>query len=257
MEDFPGIQLHEMAIAIQNQITAVRTLEGMRSARAIIVVESNAMQIAASLKRKVDKMDMTDIFFLHLDPVANDDRKGFSNLGISRDTGELLPGLNTTPVMKSVLMEKIDEKLNEHKIHLHRHMITYATKNTAFEEQVGDAIDFSEPDVRRRLNLSMRPGMAETNADLQRIFVQEKSGQVRGELTSQFKRMLCVELRKVHPVTGNEKITYIYSGKNGYDPNTRMPFKDDMIMAITIGLHGAFYFYTKSQFISERAVVGL
>lgn len=257
MEDFPGIEEHEMALVIKHQIAAVRALDGMRTARAILVVESNAMQIAASMKRKISKMEIEDIFFLHLDPIANDDRRGYANLGIIRATGELLPGLITTPAMKSVIMEKIDEKLKEHRIHLHKDMITYATKNTAFEEQVGDSIDFTEPDARRQLNLRMRPGMAESESELQRIFTEEKSSRVRGELLNQFRRMMCVEIRKIHPATGNEKITYIYSGKSGYDPNTRMPFKDDMLMAIAIGLHGAFYFYTKSQFAHERAAIGL
>jgi hypothetical protein len=245
-ETFSALLLRDMAFAVKNQIDAVRRIESYRHARAIVVCETNMSHIADQLKYQLQvDVDIRNMQFLHLDPIASRKRM-LDGSEANAETGEMNPGLRTSPQNKPAMMHHLDTALREGRIHRLEDIITYATRNHEHEQDLAEEMT----DVT-----TAPPNLASLD-HLMPHFLADARERLIGQWCAQLKGMMRIEHRRPTRL-GDIHLSYTFTGKTGYDPQTRQPRKDDLVLSLCVVMFGAFLFYTLPQLAGLRQEIDI
>ena len=227
----------QMAAAIERQIAAVRELPGFATAKALVVCENNSYMIADELRDLLRTVNcVANMDFLHLTPLL---RIRSGGPQILESTGEWNVGLVMRPAIKTEIMFDMVTMFAQSRIHLHSHLITYASKDEDFQQSAGLAVHLATGATSER---QLDEGIAKA-----------REARIRSQTFKQFSQMMRVRHTRTNRI-GETIATFSFSGKKGKDEETGMQRKDDIVMATGILVYAAKQVYKQPVFASEYGI---
>jgi hypothetical protein len=224
----------QMAAAIERQIAAVRELPGFATAKALVVCENNSYMIADELRDLLRTVNcVANMDFLHLTPLV---RIRSGGAAIVDSDGSWNPGLVMRPAIKTEIMLDMVQMFAQSRVHLHSHLVTYASKDEDFQRSAGLAVHLATG--------------ATTERQLDEGVAKARDARIRSQTFKQFSQMMRVRHARTNRV-GETIVTFSFSGKKGKDEETGLPNKDDIVMATGILVYAAKQVYRQPLFQAE------
>lgn len=215
-----------MVHLISNHIRAMRRrIEGLQSAKAFIIIESNSdaavniLEYMNDFERLPEQMRLGNYEILHLDAMIRG--SAVTETGFNRDA-VLEPGLWTSNKNKGEQMERIETLLNERRIHFHQDFVTYSLHSDSFVQDVIDQCDENWEVLREDLG-------APPNTTPSQLLILEARRRIRKAFVDQLLNMHRVELPRANLDAPRR---YRFTGK------IQKTDKDDIVSALGIGQLG-------------------
>lgn len=237
-----------MAMIAARMAAKIRaTMPSLKQARTILCVENNVIWIVDTFNKALNEMtdtalrrDLGPYTLVHLNKAYAKTARG----GVAHMTGEpasdpnglLSFDLNTSRAYKALMAEHVKALMADDLLHWHRDLVSSATPDTEVRANLlrGEAADRSNL-ARLRENLGVRPAPLPSQDRFDAVIDEYDRVRMRGMFLAQFKNVAYKTMRRIDPRTLDMKVSKTITGKiKGGD-------KDDLYMALTIGLMGALH----------------
>lgn len=243
-----SITSETLAQALRRHVEEIRNrIQGLASARALIVIENNSLFIAESTKELFDRYHVPNVEFLYMSRLPPQQQPVMTLA--SSFAGQGL-GIFMTNLIKASIMEALDHFIRDRRLQLHRDAITYVTRDANYDAEMSRRLTAGDGDptaTKQRF---------ESGESLTLAIDRLRKAEIRRELVGQLKGMMRIEVRRTD-THGDQRISYRFVGKSTTrDPSTQQRRKDDVVMSLGIMLFTALqiYYNPEYQHVRDRIV---
>jgi hypothetical protein len=266
--------MRELAALVATHVERVRALPGMTTAQALIVSESNEPFVVESLYyelRQVPTLGNAVLLCLG-QPRSRGTKHSIDGAALrppDHEVGDLRPGIWTTLKNKLEGLTLVKRALDEHRLHMHRDLVTYSLADPALERQRAEdaGYDLARMVQHYELQMARLPVPAATvgvigpmavvgDDRVHRALAAAEKARIERLVYKEFGWMRRIVSR--HTMPNGQEITNVkVAGKGGRDPENGMERRDDIVMACVMVVLGAAGFYTHPNYAEERRRLGI